>query len=95
MASYLVIHAVREYPDSQEDWLELWERVWSKTGGSTQWRGSFYSPEEDRLYCIWEADRPEDIEACFEKDELLKIAPIESMRIGAYFDVAAFGETSA
>jgi len=44
------------------------------------------------LYCIWDADQVEDIESCFESTELDRIAPIQQVLVGAYFDVAAFGE---
>jgi len=92
MASCLVIHEVREYPKTQEEWLGLWESIWRKTSGATHWRGTFYSPEEDRLYCLWDSDQVEDIVSCFERTELDRLAPIEQILVGVYFDVTVFGE---
>ncbi len=88
MHHYLVIHTVKQYPETQDEWLELWEAVLSNICGTGRWLNSYYDPADERLYCLWEAESEEQIRSCYTK-EGAAMAPIEQIREVAYFDIQA------
>lgn len=88
MHHYLVVHKVIEYPETQDEWLGLWEGVLNNTCGDTRWLTSYYDPADERLYCVWEADSEAEIEACFTGVNQ-EMAPVEQIREVAFFDIQA------
>jgi hypothetical protein len=88
MHHFLVVHTVKEYPETQDEWLGLWEAVLGQTCGDTRWLTSYYDPKDERLYCVWEANSEEEIQTCFGAVDT-EMAPIEQIREVAYFDIQA------
>jgi hypothetical protein len=82
---------VEEYPETQDEWLDLWESVLAKACGSAHWLNSYYDPADEKLYCVWEAESEDEIQACF-SGVGAKMAPIQQIREVAYFDIAALAE---
>jgi hypothetical protein len=91
MHHYLVTHMIARYPESQDEWLDLWEEVLRNICGDSRWINSYYDPAEEKLYCLWEAESTESIRSCF-TEEGHEIAPIEEIREVAYFDIESMSQ---
>lgn len=88
MHHYLVIHTVKQYPETQDEWLGLWEDILKNTCSDARWLNSYYDPGDERLYCVWEATSEDEIYACF-RGVGAEMAPVERVREVAYFDIQA------
>ncbi len=88
MHHYLAIHTIKQYPETQDEWLELWEAVLGNLCGNAKWLNSYYDPTDEHLYCLWEADSEQQIHSCFTEEGRM-MAPIEQIREVAYFDIQA------
>ncbi|MGD2058327.1 MAG: DUF4242 domain-containing protein [Anaerolineales bacterium] len=86
MHHFLVIHTVKQYPETQDEWLELWEGIIKNLCGDVRWLSSYYDPADERLYCLWEAETEAQIHSCF-TEEGVTMAPIEEIREVAFFDI--------
>lgn len=86
MHHFLVIHIVKQYPESQEEWLELWEGILRNLCGNARWLYSYLDPADEHLYCLWEAETAAQIQSCF-TEEGIAMAPIEEIREVAFFDI--------
>lgn len=94
MHHYLVVHAIKQYPETQDEWLALWEAVLSNQCGSSRWLNSYYDPADESLFCLWEAESEEQIHSCF-TEEGKKMAPILQIREVAYFDIQTMGASKS
>lgn len=98
MARYFVVHRVATLPDSYNDWVDRLRGVRLRACENSEitaaWLNSWYSPDEERMYCEWEAERPEDIRMCL-TDEDLAIIPLESITEVAHIDASWFDEQAA
>jgi hypothetical protein len=79
---------VEEYPETQDEWLDLWEDVIKNACGNARWLNSYYDPADDKLYCVWEAESEDQITACFGEVNT-SMAPIQEIREVAFFDIEA------
>lgn len=75
MAEYLVIHEVKELPQSQEEWIRSFRGLRARCNEQANWLSTSYEPETGRIYCVWKAESPEDIKRCF-LPEQLEMAPV-------------------
>lgn len=87
MPQYLLIHDVLEYPETQDEWIELWREIRGKACGEVKWLHSFYEPDSRRLYCQWQAPDVESILACFPPETMAE-APIVSSSEIVLFDIS-------
>lgn len=93
MHHYLVIHTIKQYPETQDEWLDSWGNVLEKLGGNTRWIHSFYDPEDEQLYCIWQAESEDEIRSRFSESGI-ENAPIDEIREVAYFDIGAWSDNA-
>jgi hypothetical protein len=91
MPQYLIIHDVLDYPESQDDWIEMWRSLRERACAPVEWLHSFYEPSTRKMYCEWNAPDIEAIMACLSED-LLSIAPVISSSEVVLFDVAWLDE---
>jgi len=91
MPQYLLVHDVLEYPESQDDWIEMWRSLREKACGQAEWLHSFYEPSTRKMYCEWDAPDIESIMACL-SEELLAIVPVLSSSEVVLFDAAWLDE---
>lgn len=91
MTHYLIVHDIKDYPETQDDWIEMWRDLRARASGSAKWLHSFYEPSTRRMYCEWEAPDTESIMTCF-YDELLEIAPVISSSEVVIFNLAWLDE---
>jgi hypothetical protein len=98
MAKFFVIHQVATLPDSYNDWVDRLRAVRMRACGNSKisaaWLNSWYSPEEERMYCEWEADHPEDIQACLTEEDLA-IIPLVSIVEVAHIDASWLDEQAS
>lgn len=87
MPQYLLIHDVKIYPESQDEWINLWKKIRERACGDSKWLHSFFEPESGRMYCEWEAPDVDSILACL-SEEVLENAPIISTSEVVLFDVS-------
>lgn len=85
MARFLVTHRVRRIYESQDSLIEDWRGLRLRSLGAARWLRSLYSASSQRLYCEWEADDVQAIQACFVPEEL-KMAPIEGIEEVVFLD---------
>ena len=81
MPNYLVVHSIKRYPQSQDEWVEDWKglRERSENNPGCTWLSSFVDSEETLLYCLWDAEDEDCIKACFTPEEA-EMAPIINIR---------------
>ena len=91
MTHYLLIHDVKVYPESQDEWIEMWRDLRSRACGEVEWLHSFYEPESRRMYCQWSAPDLDAIMACIE-GKVLETAPVIATSEIVLFDVAWLDE---
>jgi hypothetical protein len=93
MPNFLVVHHIKRYPESQDEWVDDWQglRQRSKQNTDCTWLSSFVDSEESLLYCQWEAENEDCIKACFTPEEL-EMAPILQFREIVIFDPAWLDE---
>ena len=77
MPQYLLVHDVLVYPETQDDWIEMWCDIRARACGEVEWLHSFYEPSTRRMYCQWTAPDVDAIMTCLTED-VLKTAPVIS-----------------
>ena len=91
MPQYLLVHNVLIYPETQDEWIGLWQEIRSRACGDVEWLHSFYEPSTRKLYCQWQAPDVDSIKACLSK-KVLENAPIMSSSEIVLFDVTWLDE---
>jgi hypothetical protein len=91
MPQYLLVHDILEYPESQDDWIQMWRNLRERACGEIVWLHSFYEPSTRKMYCEWEAPDISSIMACL-TEEVLKTAPVVSSSEVVLFDVSWLDE---
>jgi hypothetical protein len=91
MPQYLLVHRIETYPDSQDEWIDMWRLLQKRATGEVAWLHSFYEPSSNKLYCQWQAPDLESIKACFTEDTLIK-APIVYSSEVVLFDLSWLDE---
>ena len=85
MPHYLLVHQVERFPESQDEWIELWRAVRKRCSEKAEWLHSFMDTRTNKLYCEWKADDLQAVMECF-GPESLDMAPIEYTTEIAYFE---------
>jgi hypothetical protein len=94
MPQFLLIHKVQDYPDSQDEWIDLWRSIRNRACGEVEWLHSFYEPGSGKLYCEWQAPSLEAILTCL-SDEVLELAPVETTSEVVLFDLKWLDENES
>jgi hypothetical protein len=94
MPQFLLIHKVQDYPDSQDEWIDMWRSIRKRAKGEVEWLHSFYEPSSGKLYCEWKAPSLEAILECM-SEEVIKIAPIEITSEVVLFDLKWLDENES
>jgi hypothetical protein len=89
MPNFLVVHSIKSYPESQDEWVDDWKglRQRSQENPDCTWLSSFVDSDKRLLYCLWEAESMDCIQACFTPEEG-EMAPITDSREIVLFDPA-------
>ena len=85
MANYLIIHKVERYPETQDEWIDVWRTIRKRSCEGTEWVYSFFDPSSNLLYCHWEAESEQDILGCLSGD-IEDMAPIQHISEIVLFD---------
>lgn len=87
MSRFLVTHGIESMYTSQDEWVEDWKGLRSRTNGEggARWLRSWYSAQSNRLYCEWESEEEGAIRSCFTEEELTR-APILSVDEVVFMD---------
>jgi hypothetical protein len=86
MPQFLIVHDVKVYPETQDDWIGLWRKLRERAHGEAEWLHSFFEPSTGKLYCEWEAPDVDSILSCL-SEEVLDLAPVSSTSEVVLFDV--------
>ncbi len=88
MARFIVVHRL---PDAatQDEIIAVGKAIVAASPSGSKWLRSWVVPEDDRLFCEWEAPAKGAIQAALKGEELL---PVEAIHPVAAIDPAWFKE---